>query len=169
MSKDLVMNRINIMTSDDLQNEPYLEGWFDLDRAEAFREDTTWNGSNHLSVHTGSPFHHQTLYRTAGGRWVLGKSSNYQGTIPSYAFITADQAKTWLLVNHNDADVAKYFDAVEDERGPGRPAIGRKVDVRLDDATIAAADTRAAEQGTTRANVLRDIITAALTATDAAA
>ena len=40
----------------------------------------------------------------------------------------------------------------------GRPHIGRKVEVRLDDATLAAVDRIAAAEGSTRAEVLRRLI-----------
>lgn len=157
------MDRINIFDSDDPEGEPYLLGWFDKDRATRIDEETTWNGNGHVSVHTHTQFMHQGLYRTAGGRWVLCRFSDWQGSQPTYEFVTDDEARSWLLVNHSDAEAAEYFGPVEDERGPGRPTEGKKVEVRLDEATITAADARAAEEGRTRAALLRDIITAALT------
>lgn len=44
----------------------------------------------------------------------------------------------------------------------GRPAIGKKVDVRLDDQTVARVDARAEQEGVTRPEMLRRLIVAGL-------
>lgn len=78
--------------------------WFDEDKATGFDEKTRWNGSNRISVNTGSQWDHEKLYRTASGRWVLNVWSQWQGSIPSYAEIPDEDAIRWLIVNETDID-----------------------------------------------------------------
>ena len=46
-------------------------GHFSPEKAERFAEDTDWDGSNEISVNTGSQWDHQCLYRTSADKWVL--------------------------------------------------------------------------------------------------
>ncbi len=105
-------------------------GWFDPERAEEFEEATRWDGRNNVSV-IAPEFHHEALYRTKGGRWVLNHWSQWQGSEETYRFITDEQAKTWLLKCEHDDAVKRYFGEIEEERGPGRPAVGPILNVRL--------------------------------------
>lgn len=84
--------------------------WFDPSKAIKFSENTRWNGNNHISVNTGSQWTHQTLYYTKSGVWVLYRTSQWQGSTPSYEVIGTDQAAGWLTLNEGieDAD----FDAL---------------------------------------------------------
>lgn len=166
------MNRINVYrypAEDDydaLQDGPILDGWFDLDKAEMIQQDTEWDGNNHISVHTRSQWDSQTLYRTAGGRWVLNHSSRRAAwPIPRYEFITDAQAREWLLINHSDNEIEKYFGKVEEEVGPaptGRPAIGPAINVRLEAGLLAAVDARAEHEGQSRAETIRRLLLAGL-------
>jgi len=143
---------------------PALEGWFDYDAAVKFAEETDWDGSNHISVNTGSQWDHETLLRTAGGRWVLRTHSNRQGVMDGYQFVSDEIAKDWLLRNHADDIVEHYFGEVEQERGPGRPAIGEPVHVRLGD-LVNQVDAYASENGLdSRAEAIRVLLGVALTA-----
>lgn len=101
-------------------------GHFHPDKAEKFQEDTNWNGSNHISVPTGSQWDHESLYRTAGGRWVLCSYSNRQGVLTRYSFILPDQALEWLLQNKEDEAVQRLFGEITEEEGPGPAQIGRR-------------------------------------------
>lgn len=157
------MQRVNVVTAttdEYLGRTTEFAGWFDLDTAERFDEDTEWNGNNHISVNTGSQWNHETLYRTAGGRWVMYRSSNYQGTLPTFEFVDDDAAKRWLLLNREDETAAKYFGEIPAESGPelGRPAIGAPVQVRLPDELKEALDTLASDRGTTRAEIIRQLL-----------
>ena len=76
--------------------------WFDLERATKYSEDTRWNGSNRISVATGSQWHHQVLYNTAGGAWVLNRWSQYQGSGESWDWISAEEAAAWLIANDHE-------------------------------------------------------------------
>ncbi len=147
------MARINVC--DDFGE---LAGWFDENKAERFSEATWWDGSNHVSVATGSQWDHQVLYRTKGGRWVLHSWPQWQGRPERYRFITDAEAQTWLLKNEHDAAVERFFGEIEEERGPGRPAIGPATLVRLPEKMIAALDRRAEKEGVSRAEVIRQMI-----------
>lgn len=161
------MTRINVYSvSQDAygNSEPgELAGWFDPDKAERFPEDTVWDGSNHISVQTGSQWDHETLLHTAGGRWVLRIHSNRQGTLDSYKFVTDTAAREWLLRNNDDAAVAEFFGPIEEERGPGRPEVGPKVQVRLPDELLGRLDAYAAGRSATRAEAVRILLGEALT------
>lgn len=83
-----------------MHKQPLDDGtWFDLDQAQKFEEDTWWNGNNHISKATGTQFDHEVLYKTAKGAWVKHCHSQWQGTGESWATISEDEAKKWLIKN----------------------------------------------------------------------
>lgn len=137
-------------------------GWFDLDAANLFPEDKEWSGTNLISSNTGTQWEHQAVYRTARGRWVLCAYSDYQQSPPTYTFIDDDTARDWLTRNSHDEAVIKYFGEIEEERGPGRPAIGDPVQFRLEPALLAQVDASATTAGVSRAEWIRRAIQAAL-------
>jgi hypothetical protein len=139
-----------------------LEGWFDEAKAEEFKEATWWDGSNHISVATGSQWDHQVLYRTKGGRWVLHSWSQWQGRPETYRFITDAEAQTWLLKNENDEAAERFFGEIEDERGPGRPEIGPVIQVRLPEELLERVDALAGQTGASRAETIRQLLERAL-------
>jgi hypothetical protein len=73
--------------------------WFDPSRAEKWKEDTYWDGNNHISKATGSQWAHEELYRTPKGTWVLHTWSQRQGSTPSYEVIDQAAAHAWLIAN----------------------------------------------------------------------
>ena len=77
--------------------------WFDSDRAEKFDEELEWNGHNRISIATGSQWEHETLYRTAGGRWVLYHWSQWQGSRDTYEEASNNEAARWLARNGHSA------------------------------------------------------------------
>ncbi|MGH3693226.1 MAG: hypothetical protein ACRDRX_04370 [Pseudonocardiaceae bacterium] len=158
------MARVNIAerTEDRLEGPTItLVGWFDPDKARWFTEEADWDGSNNVSVATGVYSEHQMLYRTKGGRWVLHCWSQWQGTMPSYEFVSDERAREWLLLCGHDTAVAEHFGAAEEERGPGRPEVGNVVNVRLGDLKEAV-DTYAAERDVSRAEAVRRLVAAGL-------
>jgi Ribbon-helix-helix protein, copG family len=164
------MQRINIETmgEDDYSNPARkLVGWFNVDAAEEFAEDrAVYDGANLASVHTRDQNRGQTLYRTAGGRWVLHRWSRWQGEGDWYEFIGADAAREWLLVNGDDDDIERLFGAPpEPERGPGRPEIGPMVNVRMIPGMIARLDEEAAKRGESRAEIIRRMVVYGLATT----
>ena len=156
------MRRVSITeTSGDGQIS--LAGWFDYDKTEAFTEATYWDGSRHASVNTGHWSEgHQTLLRTSQGRWVL--ASERGGQQDAFCYLSAEAAREWLIRNHRDDDVERFFGRLEDERGPGRPEIGEAINVRLGDKRLARVDAFAAGRELTRAAALRNLVDAGLTA-----
>lgn len=159
------MARINIYSEpDDYDGSKVLEGWFDPDKAACYKQDTRWDGHNQVGVITGKWSVHEHLYRTSGGRWVLRRDeTTQQGGRDTYRFVSDEQAHDWLLRSEcNDDAVAKWFGQVEEERGPGRPVIGPEVKVRLPQEQADAVDKMAAEAGISRSEMLRKLVTAAL-------
>ncbi|MFZ3476015.1 hypothetical protein ACODT4_44295 [Streptomyces sp. 2.9] len=163
------MTRINVYTYDDEygaeDEQRFLVGWFREDSATEYTEDTDLkqNSVNHVPKHC-----HQGLFRTAQGRWVLRTWSEVGGTEPRHEFVDDAGAKEWLLRNDHDQAVEQWFGELEAESGPrlgGRPSIGQKWEVRLDEET----QRRVSEYGAgrPRADVLRELIAAGLTARDA--
>ncbi|MFJ5850605.1 hypothetical protein [Streptomyces sp. NPDC092903] len=148
------------------QGETTLAGWFNSDSATAYKEATDWDGSNELSVNTRSQWDHQTLYRTKNGRWVLNHWSMRQNVAERYEFTDDTAAETWLICNQHNKAVEEWFGQMEEESGPhlgGRPSVGPKWEVRLDDETRAEVMALVGE-GRKRADVLRDLIVAGLAA-----
>lgn len=60
---------------------------------------TRYDGNNHISVNTGSQWHHETLYRSSKGRYYLEATSDYSGSIPEVRFLEAPEAAAWPLAN----------------------------------------------------------------------
>jgi hypothetical protein len=73
--------------------------WFDRDAAVEFKEQTQWNGNNHISRATGSQWDHESLYYTRSGRWVLCHWSQWQGSLESYVEVSLADAVAWLIEN----------------------------------------------------------------------
>jgi len=89
--------------------------WFNPDAAQKWEEATRWDGSNHISLATGSQWNHEILYRTASGAWVLHWWSQWQGSAPSYRDISAKEAAAWLVrCDHEPpAALAEYVSEME--------------------------------------------------------
>jgi hypothetical protein len=139
-------------------------GWFESDSAEAFQEDTYWDGNNHRGKCSQLQIGREILYRTKGGRWVLYHDGSSEHNGPEYhQFIDDERAKTWLLTTDLDDVVEKYFGEMAEEIGPGRPEIGNDVKIRLGD-LLPRVDTWAAERDLSRAEALRRLVAAGLTA-----
>jgi hypothetical protein len=74
----------------------------------------------------------------------------------TYRFVSDTEAHDWLIRSEcNDEAIEQYFGEVEEEKGPGRPAIGEPVNVRLGDALLARVDACARLDGMTRAEWVR--------------
>ena len=81
--------------------------WFDADKAEKFNEDTYWDGNNHISKATGSQWEHETLYRTASGRFLVLSASQWQGTRDSWREIQKTEAVSWLMQNGHEEEAER--------------------------------------------------------------
>lgn len=84
---------------------PY--GWFDMDKAQCWQEDSWFDGSNMISRATGSQWAHQELYRTASGNWVLCDMSQYQNVETTYKLIEPSTAAHWLVANCSDDELSE--------------------------------------------------------------
>lgn len=74
-------------------------GWFDPSECEKYEEGTRWNGSNRISLATGSQWEHEVLYVTPGGRFILHRMSDWQGRPSYHEEIPAEEAAAWLVRN----------------------------------------------------------------------
>lgn len=70
--------------------------------SESWEERTKWNGSNHISVNTGSQWSHEILHRSRKGRYYIERWSQYQGSRSSAEWISNEEAVRWLLLNECD-------------------------------------------------------------------
>jgi hypothetical protein len=82
----------------------------------SWEEDTRWDGSNHISVATGSQWHHQKLYRSRRGRYYIVHTSQWQGSSPSAEWVSEREAVRWLLANNEElpADLAHLEEEVSE-------------------------------------------------------
>jgi uncharacterized protein YxjI len=67
-----------------------------------WEEETQWDGRNHISRATGSQWEHETLYRSAKGRFYVEHTSQWQGSTDTARFVSAKEAAAWLLANEHD-------------------------------------------------------------------
>lgn len=158
------MSRINIYRTDEFTGEQALEGWFDMDSAIRFDQDTEWDGNNMIGVITRSQWVDEYLFRTKGGRWVLNHNArrHYNGP-DTYKFITDEQARDWLIRSQcNDKAIEEYFGPVEEERGPGRPEVGPAVNMRFPQDLLDRIDAAAKTDGISRAEKIRRLVAAGL-------
>lgn len=90
--------------------------WFDTEKATLYKEETKHNGSNWISLATGSQWAHEFLYVTAGGVFVLNSFSDYQGSTETYEIITKEEAAEWFVKNeYKEDDLPEIFkEAVND-------------------------------------------------------
>jgi hypothetical protein len=87
-------------------------GWFDRDAAKRWSEGTRWDGSNHISVATGSQWEHESLWRTKRGVYVLHAWSDWQGSGEGWTRIDASEAAEWLIRNGHEATSGELQRAV---------------------------------------------------------
>jgi hypothetical protein len=87
--------------------------WFDLERAKMYKEDTWWDGNNHVSCATGSQWDHEALWKTASGRWALNHWSQRQGSPDYWAEISEEDAARWMIKNNQDCDACAAVSDLE--------------------------------------------------------
>jgi len=77
----------------------------DPERAvKTWREGTRWNGSNHISLATGSQWDHEELHLSPKGTWWIEHWSQWEGRTPSARVVTPEEACRWLLANEYDPE-----------------------------------------------------------------
>jgi len=87
--------------------------WFDLDSAQEWKENTYWNGSNHISCATESQWDHQSLYRSKKGKYILFSWSQRQGIPEKWQTISDEDAARWL--NDNEKDLPEELSQFQEE------------------------------------------------------
>lgn len=155
------MDRVNVYSypaEDDYLSETTLTGWFDRSKAE------WWSDADHNGNGSGGTGRGTAIIRTAQGKWVFQRWSNWQGESNQHEYISDDGAREWLLRNHEDEAVAEYFGEVaeEEDRRPGRPEVGKPVNVRLGDELLAQVDIFASADDLSRAEAVRQLVAAGL-------
>ena len=161
------MDRINVTVRDEETGAQRLVGWFDADVAEKFVEARkVFDGANLAGVHLRDQNRGQVLWLTKSGRWVLQQWSRWQGESDAWQFIGVDQAREWLALNGDDDVIERVFgEPLPPESGPGRPEIGRMVNVRMPKALIDAIDAEADRHSVSRAEAVRQFLVLGLATT----
>lgn len=76
---------------------------FDTEKAKRhWSEASDWDGRNHISRVTGSQWNHETLHKSAKGRYYVVRSSNIQGSQDEMEILSPREAAAWLLLNDHD-------------------------------------------------------------------
>lgn len=81
-----------------------------------WKEETDWDGRNHISRATGSQWEHQTLYQSRKGRYYLVHRSQWQGSRDYAEWISPEAATQWLLLMEHTIpdDLTAYVDDVSE-------------------------------------------------------
>lgn len=83
----------------------------DTDRAaQSWDEATYFDGRNYISEATGDQWLHETLYKSAKGRYYIVHSSQRQGSRDHAEEISLRDAAAWLLQNEHELpeDLAEF-------------------------------------------------------------
>jgi len=70
--------------------------------SQSWEEATRFDGSNRISIPTGSQWNHQNLYRSKKGRYWLESWSQWQGSTPHAEWMSDKAAAAWLLQNGHE-------------------------------------------------------------------
>jgi hypothetical protein len=83
---------------------------------QKWEEATRFDGSNLISVNTGSQWTHQALYKSRRGRYYIEHWSQYQGSSPRAEWIDERRAAAWLILNKEELpeDLKQYANEVEE-------------------------------------------------------
>jgi hypothetical protein len=142
-----------------------LDGWFLPEECEAIVERGVISDEEFAAARRKGPVRGviETLYRTPQEHWVLrhGWRDSAGGIPDSYEFLTDDQALEWLTRQDYEDHVERFFGTLPTERGPGRPEISGRVQVRLGD-LLERVDAYASQGGISRAHAIRRLISAGL-------
>ena len=86
--------------------------WFDGDKADFYAEKSNFNGSNWISLATGSQWNHEGIFITKSGKFILNTYSDYQGTVDKYVLISKEDAATWFCrQSFTDEEIPDIFKA----------------------------------------------------------
>lgn len=78
---------------------------------QSWDEATRFDGSNRISVATGSQWNHETLYRSRKGRYYIEHASQWQGSTDTAEWVSLEEAARWLLHNEHELPAElKHFE-----------------------------------------------------------
>ena len=82
----------------------------------AWKEGTTWDGRNRISVATGSQWDHERLYKSLKGTYWLESWSDWQGDVATAEIMSKHDAATWIVLNGHDVpdDLAQIIADLEE-------------------------------------------------------
>jgi hypothetical protein len=84
--------------------------WFDPDKAQCHKENTWWNGSNHISKATGSQWRHEAIWITKSGVLILNTWSECQDSKDTYEIVDMNFASAWFVDNeYSDEQLPGIF------------------------------------------------------------
>lgn len=83
--------------------------WFDPQTSSRWREAYDWDGEHNVSLATGKHYHHESLYRTAKGAWILRSWSDTNEYPEYYEQIDQTAAIAWLRLNCYGTDADGYL------------------------------------------------------------
>jgi hypothetical protein len=150
------MDRTNIFAAHD---DKRIIGWFDWDAIKGRWSDRDYNNNGSHGTGRG-----EEVILTAGGKWVMNHWTAWQGESSTRVYMTADDARDWLLRNNEDNAVEEHFGelAGEEDRRPGRPEIGGRITTAIGDDLLGAVDAYAQSRGIKRADAVRQLVSAGL-------
>lgn len=152
------MSRINVYDYPAYEGDVTRVGHFESSKARRW-DDADYNGDG-----SGGTGRGQAVWRTSGGKWVLQHWTRWQNEPGRHEYISEDEAREWLLANDCDDAVKDYLGEVaeEEDRRPGRPAIGDAINVRLGGDLLSQVDAYAGEHGYKRAEAIRVLLSEAM-------
>ena len=175
------MTKITVYRYNEMNSPVEAQGWFTLEDAEAMPEADPMTAARHAqAMRRGESARgvKETLYRTSHGRWVLktawhidecGRFVDDESDVdprsgsggPRYRFLNDAEAIDWLHRNYYEDRIQQHLPDMPDERGPGRPEIGGRIQVRLGH-LLPAVDSYAADHRCSRAEAVRLLVIAGL-------
>ncbi|MDX3385351.1 hypothetical protein PV682_28330 [Streptomyces niveiscabiei] len=146
-----------------------IDGWFDLNDIKASYPEADTISDEEFERRRRSRkagairATRNTLLRTGERRWVLEShviphdTGTRHAVKDRYRFLTDDQALAWLTRNGHEQTIQHWLHDLPPERGPGRPEIGGRVQVRLG-GLLDAVDSYADQNACSRAEAVRALV-----------
>lgn len=67
-----------------------------------WNEERDFNGKHRISRNTGSQWGHETLYKSAKGRYYIVSNSDWQVSQSTARWVEEREAAGWLVLNEHD-------------------------------------------------------------------
>lgn len=153
-----------VLLEEDTPRPPEIVGHFKTEALTYSCDDRDIEGNGSGGAGRGSG-----VARTARGRWLRFIWSNWSNEVhQTYYDATPGQVRDWLLANDEQGALRQWFPDLpeEDDRpGPGRPGIdGPVINFKPGPELLEFLDAQAAEQGISRAEMIRVLLGEAMIA-----